>query len=224
MKRAAPVLLAALTLGATANLGLAWKSPIGNIPLGAAPAYATGKEPATKRPEATRSEKSGESRGGKVKETANLIENAEASVFPGSPNDALSREEIDELRNLRDIKKTLDARARKLDERQQSIRDAEARIGKRIDELQAVLDKISASLQMEDSIKNKKIKRLAAVYASMKPDKAAPVIAKMKLPIIVRMLARMDERKVGKILSYLPADKAVRITQALSMKISEVSP
>ena len=72
------------------------------------------------------------------------------------------------------------------------------------------------------NIKNKKIKRLTAVYEGMKPDRAAPVISKMDLATVVRVFLLMDEKKVGKILSFLPPDKAVQISQALTRQISSV--
>jgi len=56
----------------------------------------------------------------------------------------------------------------------------------------------------------------------MKPDKAAPVIARMELTTVVKIFSLMDEKKVGKILSFLPAEKAVQISQALTRQISTV--
>ncbi|PJC71423.1 MAG: hypothetical protein CO017_00105, partial [Zetaproteobacteria bacterium CG_4_8_14_3_um_filter_59_5] len=88
-----------------------------------------------------------------------------------------------------------------------------------LEELEA---RIKDMLAQEQSINNKKIKRLTAVYEGMKADKAAPVLAQMDLQTVVQMFSRMDEKQVGKILSFLPPEKAVKISQALTERISEV--
>ena len=69
-----------------------------------------------------------------------------------------------------------------------------------------------------------KIKRLTAVYEGMKAESAAPVISQMELSTVVKMFLRMDEKQVGKILSFLPPEKAVTISQALTKQISKVNP
>ncbi len=225
-RKLVPLLLAVASLSAVTNFGLSWYAPLNTTVLDTSYAYATVQKQKTTptRTSSLSSTEKGSQASATLLPGSEPAETSGSPIFPGSPESALSQEEMEELSNLRNIKKKLDTRARALDERQRSIEQVEARIGKRIKELEEILARINARLQMEESIKSKKIKRLAAVYASMKPIKAAPVIARMKLPIVVRMFARMDERKVGKILSFLPADKAVQITQALSKKISAIGP
>ena len=220
------LLLAAASFSAATNFALSWYAPLNTTVLASSYAYATGQRQKTtsaQTPPPPGTEKDNRGNVAALPESGSA-ETTGTSIFPGSPESGLSHEEMEELGNLRGIKKKLDMRARALDERQRSIEQVEAKIGKRIKDMEDILARINARLQMEESIKSKKIKRLAAVYASMKPAKAAPVIAQMKLPIVVRMFARMDERKVGKILSFLPADKAVQITQALSKRISAIGP
>lgn len=149
-----------------------------------------------------------------------VIGEAKASVFPGIPGESLPPEEIEVLRNLKGVKKDLDARAKALDAREEAVREGEARAAKRIAELEALEARIQERLDMESSISDKKIKRLAAVYENMKADKAAPVIARMDLPTVVKVFSRMQEKKVGKILSFLPPQQAVTISQALTQRIS----
>lgn len=148
------------------------------------------------------------------------IATAEASVFSGSVAGNVSQEEAEVLLNLRSIKKDMDLRSKALDERQRSIEEAEAGVATRINELESLVAKLQDQLQQEKSIKSKKIKKLAAVYSSMKAEKAAPVITMMKLDTVVKMFARMDDKKVGKILSFLAPEKAVSITQALTRKVA----
>jgi len=128
----------------------------------------------------------------------------------------------DLLQNIRAQKDELQEKQRRLETREKAISQAEEKLNIRITELQQLESSIQQRLQDEKNIKNKKIKRLTAVYEGMKPDRAAPVISRMDLATVVRVFLLMDEKKVGKILSYLPPDKAVQISQALTRKISSV--
>jgi len=216
-----PVFLIILSLSAIMNIGLAWWPGSWHMPTVAREfrsqrAYAAEQKAKSPQPATMENTK-------KRQSETNLVTAAEASIFPGNPKDNPSHEEIETLRSLRSVKKQLDARAKVLDERQQSIERSEAGIAKRVGELEDLLAKIRGRLKQEESIKNKKIKRLTAVYASMKPQKSAQVLSRMQLPIVVKMFSRMDEKKVGKILSFLPPEKAVRITQALTRQISSLN-
>ena len=150
-----------------------------------------------------------------------LIPDAEA--LPYTPDaEAISQAERETLLSLRQTRKALDERQKALDEREKAAKQAEAKIAERLKELETMAASIKDLLAQEQSINTKKIKRLTAVYEAMKADRAAPVIARMELPIVVRMFSRMDEKKVGKILSFLPPEKAVKISQALTDRISNV--
>lgn len=156
------------------------------------------------------------------RETSILIATAEASVFSGSIAGDVSQEEAEVLLNLRTIKENLDLRSKALDERQSSVEKAEEGMTARIKELENLIARMQDQLQQEQSFKNKKIKKLAAVYSSMKPEKAAPVVTRMELGTVVKMFARMDDKKVGKILSFLTPEKAVSITQALTRQSNDL--
>lgn len=145
-----------------------------------------------------------------------IITTAEASVFAGSVASTVSQDEAEVLLSLRTIKENLDLRAKALDEREEAIKKAEAGMAARIKELETLVARMQEQLQQEQSVKSKKIKKLAAVYSSMKPDKAAQVVGKMEVATVVKMFSRMDDKKVGKIMSFLSPEKAVIITQALT--------
>jgi len=126
------------------------------------------------------------------------------------------------LTELRTYKQELDSKAEKLDQREQSLTEAEDRLRQRITELEQLEASIQQRLEDEKKIKNKKVKRLTAVYEGMKPERAAPVIANMELDTVVKIFLLMDEKRVGKILSFLPPEKAVIISEALTRQISTV--
>jgi len=152
-----------------------------------------------------------------------LIPSAEAAASMAIAEESFTapaeRELLDSLRSTREkLTEMEDA----LKERENEAKSAEKRAAERITELEQLEARIQDLLQQEESIKSKKIKRLTAVYEAMKPEKAAPVIAKMKLDTVVKMFSRMEEKKVGKILSFLPPDKAVTISHALTKRISSI--
>jgi len=164
-----------------------------------------------------------------VEESLLMLENyifpqAQAAISDAqaSPNSNQLVLEDKTLIGLRDYKEQLDARTRQLDQREKSIQEAEDQVKRRITELEQLEASIQQRLNDESKVKNKKIKRLAAVYEGMKPESAAPVIAKMELVTVVKIFLLMEEKRVGKILSFLPPDKAVAISQALTRQISTV--
>jgi len=132
----------------------------------------------------------------------------------------VGREEREELQRLRLLKSRRQSEMTALEALQKNASAAEKRAREQVAVLQALAERIQTSLAKEQSINDKKIKRLAAVYEGMKANKSAPIIAKMELSTVVRMMARMDEKKVGKILSNLSPNLAVRITEALTRKLS----
>ncbi len=153
--------------------------------------------------------------------STNLI--PEASALPYTPDtEAISRAERETLLSLRKVRNALDERQKALDERQKAAEASDQKLTERLSDLEELEAKIKDMLAQESSINTKKIKRLTAVYEGMKADRAAPVVERMDLSIIVRMFSRMDEKKVGKILSFLPPEQAVKISQALTDRISNV--
>jgi len=154
-----------------------------------------------------------------------LIPSAEAAASMAIAEESLSAPaERELLESLRVTREKLADMEKRLSEREKQAESAEKRAADRIAELEQLELRIQEMLAQEEKIKSKKIKRLTAVYEGMKADKAAPVIAKMKLNTVVKMFSRMDEKKVGKILSFLPPEKAVVISQALTKQISQVQP
>jgi len=151
-----------------------------------------------------------------------LIPSANAE---GSPNGAARSSSVIEdktLSSLRQLKDGLDQRSKTLDQREQTVQQAEDKLKQRITELEQLEASIQQRLLDESKVKSKKIKRLTAVYEGMKPNRSAPVIARMELATVVKIFLLMDEKKVGKILSFLPPEKAVVISQALTKRISAI--
>jgi len=146
--------------------------------------------------------------------------NAEIALNPSTRSNRVFEDKS--LSSLRQLKESLEQRSKTLDQREQSLQQAEDQLKRRITELEQLEASIQQRLADESKVKSKKIKRLTAVYEGMKPERSAPVIARMELLTVVKIFLLMDEKKVGKILSFLPPEKAVVISQALTRRISSV--
>ncbi|MDQ6973314.1 MAG: hypothetical protein Q9M10_00405 [Mariprofundaceae bacterium] len=125
-----------------------------------------------------------------------------------------------DMKALQQARVQIAAKEKQLNEHLDALNKADERVKKRIAELESLESNIQDLLEQEKSIKNKKIKRLTAVYEGMKADKAAAVISQMELMTVVKMFSKMDEKKVGKILSFLRPKQAMMISQALTQGIA----
>ncbi|MDQ6994986.1 MAG: hypothetical protein Q9M18_05265 [Mariprofundaceae bacterium] len=124
-----------------------------------------------------------------------------------------------DMKALQQARVQIAAKEKQLNEHLDALNKADARVKKRIKELEDLESNIQDLLEQEKAVKNKKIKRLTAVYEGMKADKAAAVISQMELSTVVKMFSKMDEKKVGKILSFLRPKQAMMISQALTQGI-----
>jgi len=145
-----------------------------------------------------------------------------AASMPIDEEKQASPQDNPDASSLQAARDKMDRREKQLEERQTIAQEAESLASKRIEELTALETRIQDLLDQEKSINDKKIKRLTTVYEGMKADKAAPVIARMDMDIIVKMFSRMNEKQVGKILSFLPPKQAVVISEALTKRIGSL--
>ncbi|ATX82914.1 MgtE intracellular N domain-containing protein [Mariprofundus ferrinatatus] len=215
------IFLVLLTVFTLVNISMTWWPDTGRYSAAISDISSTPVAQAAEVSQAAAHSSAGE-RAEPEQDGSDIIPTAEASVFSGSITGSVSQEEAEVLLNLRTMKENLDLRAKALDERQHSIEQAEEGMAARIKELESLVAKMQDQLQQEQGLKSKKIKKLAAVYSSMKPEKAAEVVTRMELGTVVKMFARMDDKKVGKILSFIEPEKAVAITQALTRQSNEL--
>jgi flagellar motility protein MotE (MotC chaperone) len=57
--------------------------------------------------------------------------------------------------------------------------------------------------------------KLSAIYATMSPDDISVIFAKLPDPVVIQNLVALDEKKAGKILAAMPADRAARLSQQM---------
>lgn len=84
--------------------------------------------------------------------------------------------------------------------------------------LEAILESIVVASNELISTKDKNSAKLAKVYESMKPDKAAPILSTLDIAVAVEILGNMKERQAAKIMSFMPTETAASISSIMSLK------
>jgi len=74
---------------------------------------------------------------------------------------------------------------------------------------------VTASLDVDEQ-EEARIARLSSVYEQMPAEEAGRIFAKLPDPLVEKLLRKMDERQVGKLLLVLDTNRAVRLTQSLA--------
>lgn len=129
---------------------------------------------------------------------------------------AMTDEEIELLQELADRRKELDRRQRELDRRADLLKAAEARIDDKIAELKALRESIEQLVARYDKENEQRVERLVNIYESMKPDDAARIFEDLDMPVLLRVLGRMSERKSAPILAEMNAERAQAVTLELA--------
>ena len=125
----------------------------------------------------------------------NLRENAEA----------LERKRADiemERRQLEREREQLAALKQEIQAKVATLSEIQNRIQKQLDEQRIILDN--------------KIKHLIKIYTTMAPKKAAVLIEKLDMEIIIELFSTMKGEHVGQILPHVSAEKAAKISERLA--------
>lgn len=129
----------------------------------------------------------------------------------------------DSLRPQRDLAASLQARKIDLDNRESAMKMEEQKllalrkeIMEKIDALRGLEEKLTAAIEANKSIENKKYKDLAKVYESTVPAKAGPMLEKLDLVTAAGITMNMKRDKAGAIWGYLSPQRAVEITREIT--------
>ncbi|MFA9395821.1 MotE family protein [Halodesulfovibrio sp. MK-HDV] len=119
--------------------------------------------------------------------------------------------ELDSM--TRDLLKTKQV---ELNRREQELSRLQATIDGKLVKLQALEKRLQSMLKNAKETQDKKMKHLVDVYSNMKGKQAAQVLESLDEQISVKILAGMRGRKAGEILTFVRADKAARLSEALT--------
>lgn len=141
---------------------------------------------------------------------------AELAAIPSDPLQ-MSDEEIELLQQLGERRQDLEDRATTLDRREQMLQAAERRLDDKVLELAALKETIEELLTQYDDQQDRQVERLVNIYESMKAKDAARIFENLEMPVLLRVVDRMSERRTAPILAEMASDKA----QALTLELAE---
>jgi flagellar motility protein MotE (MotC chaperone) len=94
--------------------------------------------------------------------------------------------------------------------------EVDAKIEK-LNELQTTLTAMAKQIaEKGQTLQDEKINHLVTLYSSMDASKAAKIMDKLSLDIVVKILASMKGKSAGQILAAMNADKGAVISESLS--------
>lgn len=132
----------------------------------------------------------------------------------------MSPNELQILQSLGTRRKELDEREAALNQREQLINAADAKLDNRITQLQDLKGQIQALLDAATKAQDEDTNRLVAVYSAMKPKDAAAVFATMDDDVRLPIAAKMKDRALASILGAMPAPAAKELTEKLARRMS----
>lgn len=118
--------------------------------------------------------------------------------------------------NLSEEWQTLRRRQEEVQRREQTLQALERELDAKLNRLQELETRIQTMLEEADVLKDRKIRHLVDVYSNMKPKEAAAALAALEEPVAVKILSGMRGRNAGEILSFVNAEKAAKLTEALT--------
>ncbi|MGH7042311.1 MAG: MotE family protein, partial [Acetobacteraceae bacterium] len=132
------------------------------------------------------------------------------------PPPAVSPEERALLLDLRGRRDRLDARARALAARESLLAAAERRLDQRVTELKVLEGRLQALEAARRARADDAWTGLVKLYQSMKPRQAATIFDKLKMPVLLAVVDRMDARRAAAILAAMQPERAREVTDRLA--------
>lgn len=109
----------------------------------------------------------------------------------------------------------LEIEQRRIQREREQLLVLQKEIDKKLIELSKLQDDLKETVTKKSAAHKQKIKHLIKVYTSMSPKKAAVLIEKLDINIIIEIFSAMKGDSVGKILSYVKPAKAAVISERL---------
>ncbi|MBZ2172450.1 MotE family protein [Nitratidesulfovibrio sp. SRB-5] len=103
-----------------------------------------------------------------------------------------------------------------LSRREQELKSLEQQVDAKLAQMQDLEARIKTMLKDAQGMKDEKLRHLVDVYTNMKAKQAAAVLETLDEKIAVRILAGMRGRQAGEILTFVQAEKAAKLSEALT--------
>ncbi|WP_140984909.1 MotE family protein [Asticcacaulis tiandongensis] len=133
----------------------------------------------------------------------------------------MSPSELRILQSLGKRRTDLDARQKELDTRENLVAAAEAKLDGRIKQMNGMKGQLQGMLDQATKVADADTLRMIKVYETMKPKDAAKVFESMKDDVRLPIAARMKERSLAAILSYMTPAGARDLTEKLATRMDK---
>ena len=103
----------------------------------------------------------------------------------------------------------------RLEEERKRLTTLKQEIDLKLVRLEKIQDAIQSKLDEQKAFGDQRIKHLIKIYTTMPPKKAAGLIEKLDMDVIISLFSSMKGENVGQILPYVSAEKAAAISERL---------
>lgn len=117
----------------------------------------------------------------------------------------------------------LEIKWKQLEQKEQALAEERKRLAVLKEEINQKLLKITkiqkavrSDLEQKEAVRDGRIKHLIKVYQTMPPRKAAVLVDKLDMDVIIALFSEMKGENVGQILPYVSAEKAAKISERLA--------
>lgn len=130
---------------------------------------------------------------------------------------ALSADRL--LLEIRDRQAVFERRERELEAREATVQELETRVASRIEELKALRAELEAGLSSLDEESELRVRQLAKMYASMPPDRAAPLLEAIDRDLATEVLRRMKHKKSAAVMALLSRPAALSLSRRVALPL-----
>jgi flagellar motility protein MotE (MotC chaperone) len=143
-----------------------------------------------------------------------MMRDGAGDYVPIAPDSETSEEEV--LARLGDRRSDLEAREVELEMRLALIEAAEKRIDERTAALAALEARIAAMVEEKKALEEEQFVAIIAMYETMKPRDAAPILDQLEMPVLLRVARAMSPRRMAPILAQMDPLKARDLTASMA--------
>lgn len=127
-------------------------------------------------------------------------------------------EEIQLLQKLSERREELDQRSRDMDVREKLLIATENGIDKKIVSLKSIEEQIRALISIHDEQEEAQMDSLVATYSAMKAKDAAVIFNTLDMDIMIRIIEKMNPKKVADVLAKMNTASANQVTVQLATR------
>jgi flagellar motility protein MotE (MotC chaperone) len=110
----------------------------------------------------------------------------------------------------------LEQRERRLKEEEERLTELKKEIEEKLSKVTRIQEAVQSDLAQKEAVQNERVKHLIKVYQTMPPRKAAVLVEKLDMDVIIALFSQMKGENVGQILPYVSAEKAAKISEQLA--------